>query len=311
MAKGLMDKISVHNFLHPNKLRFQYKYLDLEISSNVKLKLVNQICSSFNYDISFDVIGKIRDTYKYHKKTLILESSKEKVIIYKKDLGVFSLENGKKITLSPFSDYDPLVLSNTILNLVYGFVLYQRGQNVLHTSAVELDGKAVLFVGPSGSGKSSLASLFSNHGRFITEDLGVLRKNYRNKISIQKTLPIIKLENSENEKIGVLPDDARDRSLYYSNNPVKNEFTEISCIYFMKWGNTIELSRPTIKDLIYNFQISLFSSFPFNSCKASSKQALNLISDLEKNARIRLCARSKEDSLEATYQLLKTDLKCH
>ena len=140
--------------------------------------------------------------------------------------------------------------------------------------------------------------------------MGVLKKNSQNKISIQKTLPIIKLDKSENEQIGVLPDDARNRNLYYSNNPVKNEFTEISYIYFMKWGNTIELSPPTIKDLIYNFQISLFSSFPFNSCKASSKQALNLISDLEKNTRIRICSRSKENSLEETYELLKADLKC-
>ena len=297
--------------MHSNKLRYQYKYLDLNLSSNIAIDLIDQISSSAHYDVSFDVLDVIRDTYKYHKKTLILESSKVKVVIYKKDLGIFSLENGKKITFNPFYDYDPLVLSNTILNLVYGFVLYQRGQNVLHTSAVELDGKAVLFVGPSGSGKSSLASLFSKHGRFITEDLGVLRKDSQNKISIQKTLPIIKLENSENEQIGVLPDDSRNRNLYYSNNPVKNEFTEISYIYFMKWGNTIELSLPTIKDLIYNFQISLFSSFPFNSCKDSSKQALNLISDLEKNIRIRICSRSKGNSLEETYQLLKADLKCH
>lgn len=297
--------------MHSNKLRYQYKYLGLKLSSNIAINLIDQIPSSAHYDVSFDVLDKIRDTYKYHKKTLILESSKEKVVIYKKDLGIFSLNNGKKITLNPFYNYDPLALSNTILNLVYGFVLYQRGKNVLHTSAVELDGKAVLFVGPSGSGKSSLASLFSKHGRFITEDLGVLKKKSQNKIFIQKTLPIIKLDYSENEQIGVLPDDSRNRNLYYSNNPVKNELTEISYIYFMKWGNKIELSSPTIKDLIYNFQMSLFSSFPFNSCKDSSKQALNLISDLEKNTRIRICSRSKENSLEETCQLLKADLKCH
>ena len=65
---------------------------------------------------------------------------------------------------------------------------------MLHASAVEINNKAVLFVGPSGSGKSSLSSLFSEIGGFITEDLGVLKK-YQNKIHIQKTLPIIKLEH--------------------------------------------------------------------------------------------------------------------
>ena len=114
--------------MHSNKLRYQYKYLGLNLSSNIVIDLIDQIPSSAHYDVSFDVLEKIRDTYKYYKKTLILESSKEKVVIYKKDLGIFFLENEKKITLYPFYNYDPLVLSNTILNLVYGFVLYQRGK---------------------------------------------------------------------------------------------------------------------------------------------------------------------------------------
>ncbi len=256
------------------------------------------------------MLEKTVDSYKFEKRTLILESNRSKTIIYKKNLGIFTLLKGKKIKFNPFGDFDSLSLSNTLLNLVFGFLLYQRGTNVLHTSAVEINNKAVLFVGPSGSGKSSLSYLFSESGRFITEDLGILRK-IENFFYIQKTLPIIKLENSNNERVGLLPDDQRDRSLYYLNNPVKKEFTNISTIYFLQWGNSLELSTPSIKDLIYNFQISLFSAFPFNSCKDSSKRALSLISDLEKNTRIRICSRSKENSLEETYQLLKADLKCH
>ena len=112
------------------------------------------------------------------KKTLILESNKSKTIIYKKHLGIFTLIEGKKIEFSPFSEFDILSLSNALLNLVYGFILYQRDMDVLHTSAIEINNKAVLFVGPSGSGKSSLAASFSNQGNFITEDLGVLKKNH-------------------------------------------------------------------------------------------------------------------------------------
>lgn len=305
MEKGLQDKTSVQA-----KNRYQYTYLSLTFSSNIKIKLLSEISSIETSDFYFDVVDDIRDTFQYNKRTLILESNKSKTVIYKKHLGIFTLRDGKKIEFSPFSEFDTLSLSNALLNLVFGFILYQRDLDVLHTSAIEINNKAVLFVGPSGSGKSSLAALFSKKGKFITEDLGVLKKNH-NKIWIQKTLPIIKLEHSDNEQVGFLLDDSRKRKLYYYDNQVKNEFTVISNIYFLEWGKSMKISLPSIKELIYNFQISLFGAFPFNSCKNSSQQALNLISVLEKNIRIRICSRRKEDSLNDTYQLLEEDLKCH
>ncbi len=305
MEKDLQDKISALI----NK-RFQYTYLSISISSNVPLDFLEELHFDHSPDIFFNVVEKIKDSFQYQRKTLVLESNRSKTVIYKKDLGLFTLRDGKNVEFRPFTKVDLFSLSATFLNLVFGFILYQRNIDVLHASAVEINNKAVLFVGSSGSGKSSLSSLFSEFGGFITEDLGVL-KRLQNKICIQKTLPIIKLEDSKNEQVGFLPNDSRNRSLYYSNNPVGNEFTEISNIYFMEWGNSLKLSLPSIKDLIYNFQTSLFSAFPFNSCKESSKRALNLISELEKNAKIRICSRSKEDSLDSTYQLLKQDLKCH
>ncbi len=305
MEKDLQDKISAL----PNK-RFNYTYLSLSFSSNISLDLLKESDSVGRFDFIFDVVEESKDKYKYNKATLVLESSKFKTVIYKKNLGLFTLLMGKKIEFTPFKSINSLSLSNTLLNFVYGFILYQRGIDVLHTSAVEINNKAVLFIGPSGSGKSSLSSIFSKYGRFITEDLGVLKK-IQNKIHIQKTLPIIKLEHSDNKQVGILPEDQRNRKLYYSSNSVINEFTEISAIYFLQWGDSLKLSSTSIKDLIYNFQISLFSAFPFNSCKESSNQALNLISELDKNTRIRICSRRKEDSLKATYQLLDEDLKCH
>ncbi len=276
MEKDLQDKISDRK-----KQRFQYSYLSLNLSSNTPIELLHELNFIGDSDISFDVIDRTKDSFQYRKRTLVIESNKFKTVIYKKHLGIFILKEGKKIEFSPFAKFDSLCLSNTLLNLVFGFILYQRDINVLHTSAIEINNKAVLFVGPSGSGKSSLSDLFSKQGKFITEDLGVLKK-YHNKFCIQKTLPIIKLENSHNKQIGLLPNDSRNRKLYYSNNAVKNEFTEISNIYFMEWGESIKILPPSIKDLIYNFQISLFGAFPYNSCKKSSKQALNLISDLKR-----------------------------
>ena len=156
MEKDLQDKISAHK----NK-RFQYNYLSFTFSSNIEIQLLNELSSNKNPEIFFDVAEEIEDSFKLNKRTLILQSNKSKTVIYKKHLGLFTLSEGKAIEFSPFAKFDPLTLSNTLLNLVFGFILYQRDVNVLHASAVEINNKAVLFVGPSGSGKSSLSSLFS------------------------------------------------------------------------------------------------------------------------------------------------------
>lgn len=51
-------------------------------------------------------------------------------------------------------------------------VLLLRGEGVLHASAVEIDGRAVAFVGRSGMGKSTLAALICRHGgRLVTDDV--------------------------------------------------------------------------------------------------------------------------------------------
>jgi hypothetical protein len=59
------------------------------------------------------------------------------------------------------------------------FVLVMRGEVVLHASAVEIDGRALAFVGQSGMGKSTLATLLCDAGGLLVTD-DVLRVDLGN-----------------------------------------------------------------------------------------------------------------------------------
>ncbi|MBI1202391.1 MAG: hypothetical protein GC182_07760 [Rhodopseudomonas sp.] len=87
----------------------------------------------------------------------------------------FLLTDGHHITVTPDTDGDPTDIPIFILGTVFGILLHQRGQIVLHASAVRVNGKAVLFCGRSGSGKSTMAAALAKHGfPVVADDVGAI-----------------------------------------------------------------------------------------------------------------------------------------
>jgi hypothetical protein len=70
----------------------------------------------------------------------------------------FLLSGGNEIVFEPAPGVDGGDVSIFLIGTVFGILLHQRGEIVLHASAVRVAGKAVLFCAPSGSGKSTLAA---------------------------------------------------------------------------------------------------------------------------------------------------------
>jgi hypothetical protein len=57
-----------------------------------------------------------------------------------------------------------------ICGTVFGILLHQRRHIALHASAVEVNGKAVLFCGPSGAGKSTISAALTRCGYPLVAD---------------------------------------------------------------------------------------------------------------------------------------------
>jgi len=70
----------------------------------------------------------------------------------------------------PHEGADDDVVPLLITGAVAAFVLEMRGMCVLHASAVEHDGRAIAFAGPSGAGKTTAAALASVAGAPLLAD---------------------------------------------------------------------------------------------------------------------------------------------
>lgn len=87
----------------------------------------------------------------------------------------FLLRGGRSITVAAEPGGDAADIPVFILGTVLGILLHQRGQIVLHASAIEVNGRAVLFCGPSGAGKSTLAAALAQRGYpFVVDDVCVV-----------------------------------------------------------------------------------------------------------------------------------------
>lgn len=91
---------------------------------------------------------------------------------------------------------EPLTIEDTatyLLGPVMGFVLLLRGLVCLHASAIAIDDKAIAFLGPAGSGKSTTAAAFANRGFSVLAEDVVTLDDRRDHFLVRPAYPCIRL----------------------------------------------------------------------------------------------------------------------
>lgn len=88
------------------------------------------------------------------------------------DLGSYLLQlDPPRILISPdAASLDPATLEHQLVDQILPRLLAQLGELLVHASALTINGRNALFLGPSGWGKSTLAGLLQRRGHTVLSD---------------------------------------------------------------------------------------------------------------------------------------------
>lgn len=87
----------------------------------------------------------------------------------------FLVIDGRRVVVEPLGRLQPVEVGLVLKTVILSLLLYQRGQLLLHGSAVRIRDRAVLILGGSGAGKSTLAGALYQAGYpLLTDDLSAI-----------------------------------------------------------------------------------------------------------------------------------------
>lgn len=195
-----------------------------------------------------------------------------------------------------------------------GFCLYQNKFFVLHASAIKYKNEAILFIGMSGAGKSSLSASMCKKGiQFITEDVACIEKD-KNNFFVRVGPPLVKLHkniakefNHINDGIDLINDRYK-RKLYKLETPV-NKSIKIKKCYFLEWSNKFSINKIDSNKILANFLMCSYSAYPYNSCHESSHDLMKNISVFTNAQEIFLINRTKNDYFKANKKIFEHIVK--
>ncbi len=117
-------------------------------------------------------------------------------------VAVYLVEEGRRIRVKPAEGADPAEVRLFLLGSVLGALLYQRGIFPLHGSAVETPWGAMVFAGPSGIGKSTLAAHFHRAGyRLLADDVCAITLDSGGIPQVLPAFPQLRLKTDAIERL--------------------------------------------------------------------------------------------------------------
>jgi hypothetical protein len=187
-----------------------YSIANLIFRSDVALEVVPERDAEHNFDVEicrndFKIPEGLEEVEKLSRlgiNPLVLSTEQEFYIDWKEN-GCFKIENGKRIT------YNSLAATSAhfehfLVNEVMAGIFFQRGYFLLHGSAARLpNGKAAVFFGEPGAGKSTTLGFFIKAGcQILTDEVVIIGFDENKHPYVVPFLPILRLWENSATRLG-------------------------------------------------------------------------------------------------------------
>lgn len=292
---------------------FSYFAYGLGIHSNIyipELMPAQVPCDvRINVDVNLEIPAEVLKDKHYLKIT------HEEAIFFDKNIGTFIVKNGSEITAIPLHGVEDSRIRLCIIGTIFAILLYQRGLFVLHGSAVEVDGGAVAFIGPSGWGKSSITAALNAKGHHIIGDDVVPVSVEKNTMNVFPGFPQLKLHPQVAETLG------HDKSKLHSLHPLlekggfrvtQQEFSQTSLplkrIYALAKDTTIGIEPIQPQEAVIHL---VRNSIPTRWFQPNSTSHFLQSSNIAKNIPFYCLKRSNDlSSLPTLARMVEEHLGC-
>lgn len=132
-----------------------------------------------------------------------LSSSGSDMVLTVTGVARYTIGGGRRIKVEAAPGADWRNLRLYLLGSAFGALLHQRGMLPLHANAIDLNGRAIAFLGHSGAGKSTMAAWFHDRGyRILADDVCVVRADREGLAVAHAGLPRLRLWKDALEKGG-------------------------------------------------------------------------------------------------------------
>lgn len=156
------------------------------------------------------------------------------------------------------------------------------GKLVLHGSAIEINGRAFLFIGVSSSGKSFFASNLLNESKLITEDICVI-DTVGDNFYIRPSIPVIKIDNpgiinSKSIKSKHKLIDKRNRkAILLNDSKFSSKAMKIEACFVLNFAEKFAIYKTDFNKSFASILLSSFQSNPILSSKTHDSDIHNKI----------------------------------
>ncbi len=174
--------------------KYFYRVYGLNIDSNIEILEFPKRNEDFiDKDIVTILYGQTpNNILEEIKEGKSIHVTKDHVWFHIDHVATYCIENGNTVIVDPCENCDKSLMKVYIMGSVLGFLLLQRESTAIHGGTVVINGKAIIFTGERGAGKSTLTTALVKKGyNFVADDVAAL--SFDNKIVIEPGFPYHKL----------------------------------------------------------------------------------------------------------------------